>query len=155
MKTNKWFGNQFRSSLYIRVKRGLGSVVGGYVKIASMLTLVYVVALLGAKYLNVPVYAQIETIKEVQIEAEFPPILTKICFAESGGKQFNKNGSVVRGKTTPSDIGYCQIAETIWNDKARELGYDIYTLEGNKGFALWLFNHYGSEPWYLSKHNWK
>ncbi len=157
MKTNKWFGNQFRSSLYIRVKRGLGSVVGGYVKIASMLTLVYVVALLGAKYLNVPVYAEVQTIKEVHIQPDFPPFLKKICNAESGGRQFNKDGSVVRGIVDKSDIGICQINERYNNDLARKLGYDIYTEEGNKAFALYLFNNRGTQPWLASQctaHGW-
>lgn len=105
--------------------------------------------------------ARAQSIIEIPAKSEFPPILQRICNAEVTGNpntpshQFNKNGSVVRGKTTPSDIGYCQINEPIWNDKARELGYDIYTEEGNKAFAVWLFNHYGSEPWYISKNNWK
>lgn len=97
------------------------------------------------------VYADREVIKEVSV---FPPILEKICQAESGGRQFNKNGDVLRGAVNKSDIGYCQLQETIWNDKARKMGYDIYTEQGNKDMALWIFNHYGSEPWYLSKKNW-
>jgi hypothetical protein len=85
----------------------------------------------------------------------FPAVLARICKAESGNRQFREDGRVLRGRTTPSDIGICQINETIWNDKARELGIDIYTEKGNKEMALWIFNNYGSDPWNASKKNWK
>lgn len=87
--------------------------------------------------------------------AEFPPILQKICKAESSNRQFKENGRVVRGKINPSDIGICQINEPIWNDRAIELGYNIYTEEGNKAMALYIFNNYGTDPWNSSKANWK
>ena len=89
---------------------------------------------------------------------EFPPILQKICGCESNGckeaKQFLPDGRVVRGHVNPSDIGMCQINEPIWNDTARKMGFDIYTEKGNRSMALWLFNHYGSEPWKNSKELW-
>lgn len=158
MKTNYWRGNQYvgRVKMWF-IKKWQWSVkcfvfnIRQYTMMASMLTLVYVVALLGAKYLHVPVYAEIQTIKEVKIQPEFPPFLKRICDAESGGRQFNKNGSVIRGSVTPSDIGICQINEPINNDLARKLGYDIYTEEGNKAFALYLFNTRGTQPWNASK----
>lgn len=85
---------------------------------------------------------------------QFPAALQVICKAESTGKQFKPDGHVIRGHITPSDIGICQINEPIWNDKARDLGFDIYTEEGNKAMALWLFDHLGSEPWNSSKSAW-
>lgn len=97
------------------------------------------------------VYAE----KTVEVPVrEFPPILEKICLAESGGKQFGANGRVLRGRVNPSDIGYCQINEYIWNDKARELGYDIFTENGNRAMALWIFDHQGSDPWSSSRSSW-
>lgn len=95
--------------------------------------------------------------KEVPTKLKFEdiPMLVKICKAESGGgHQFNKDGSVVRGKVNPSDIGYCQINEYINNDEARKLGYDIFTEEGNKDYAIYLFTHRGTEPWNSSKPIW-
>ena len=83
-----------------------------------------------------------------------PAMLLKICKAESGLRQFDSNGNVLRGKVNPSDIGYCQINEPIWNDKARKLGYDIYTEQGNKDMALWIYNNYGDSPWDSSKSTW-
>ncbi len=85
---------------------------------------------------------------------EFPPMLAKICKAESGNRQFNSKGTVLRGAVNPSDIGFCQINEPTWNDKAMELGYNIYTEKGNKDMALYIFNHQGTDPWNSSKANW-
>lgn len=97
---------------------------------------------------------------EVPVKAAFPPFLQRICNAEVTGNpnktshQFNKDGSVVRGVLTPSDIGYCQINESINNDLARKLGYDIFTEQGNKDFAVYLFNTRGTQPWNASKEKW-
>lgn len=82
------------------------------------------------------------------------PILTKIASCESGGKQFRANGDVTRGKINPSDIGEFQINEPIWNDKARKLGYDIYTQEGNEGMARFIFENVGTSPWSSSAKCW-
>lgn len=109
-------------------------------------------------YLN-PIVVKADTVT-VTVEVPKPlaiedfPILMKICKAESGYKQFTSNGNVLRGKVTPSDIGICQINEPIWNDTARKRGYDIYTEKGNEDMAIWLFTHYGTEPWNASKFIW-
>lgn len=104
----------------------------------------------GAEVVTNVVY-QDKIVKDIR---DFPPALQSICKAESGGKQFKADGHVVRGHITPSDIGLCQINEPIWNDKARDLGFDIYTEQGNKDMALWLFDHQGTEPWNSSKAAW-
>ncbi len=106
----------------------------------------------GAQFNPKTVYAE----KEVQVPLKFEdmPLLVKICNAESGGKQFLTNGHIVRGKVEPSDLGFCQINETIWNDKARELGYDIYTEQGNKDMAIWIYLRQGSQPWSASRSMW-
>lgn len=95
-------------------------------------------------------------IKEVKIPIMFNdiPLLQKICKAESGNRQFNKDGSILRGVVNKSDLGFCQINETINNDLARKLGYDIYTEQGNKDFAVYLYLTRGSQPWDASKPNW-
>jgi len=95
-----------------------------------------------------------EVIVPVVTKFEDIPMLVKICNAESGGRQFNKNGDVLRGTVDKSDIGFCQINERYNNDLARKLGYDIYTEQGNKDFAVHLFFTRGTEPWNASKANW-
>lgn len=100
------------------------------------------------------VYAETKVAVLVKDVRDFPPVLKAICHAESGGQQFLANGHVIRGHVDPSDIGICQIHETLWNDRARDMGMDIYTQEGNQAMALWLFDHYGTEPWNSSKSAW-
>jgi hypothetical protein len=98
-------------------------------------------------------YAKPEVIKAFDrvVKKEMPVLLVKICKAESGNRQFKENGKVLRGITTPSDIGYCQINETYWNDTARDMGIDIYTEEGNKEMAMYIFERQGGEPWSASR----
>ncbi len=50
-------------------------------------------------------------------------------------------------KVVPNDprddttaVGVMQIKESLWGNKAYEKGYDIFTLDGNLEFALWLYN---------------
>lgn len=86
----------------------------------------------------------------VPVERDFA-LLRKICKAESGGEQFDKKGKVIVGKIDPRDKGICQINEYYNGAKARELGYDIYTKEGNIKMAEWLFLNFGSSPWDASK----
>lgn len=100
------------------------------------------------------VLAEKEVVKIQKIKFEDIPMLVKICNAESGGKQFNKNGDVLRGKVNPSDIGFCQINEYINNDEARRLGYDIYTEQGNKDYAIYLYLTRGTAPWNSSRAVW-
>lgn len=90
-----------------------------------------------------------------------PAILLRIGGCESGGgvnnspRQFNKDGSVVRGKVNRLDIGAYQI-NLYWNGaKAKELGYDLFTEEGNTKMALWLYGHQGTQPWSWSKPCWR
>ncbi len=107
---------------------------------------------LGQHAFPVTVYAE----KEVPAKLKFEdiPMLVKICQAESGSRQFEKNGDVLRGRVDKSDIGFCQISERYNNDEARRLGYDIYTEKGNKDFAVYLYLKKGTQPWDASKSAW-
>ena len=110
------------------------------------------------------VYAQRVAPGTVIIKADdtLPPILQRIADCESGngGKhgtahQFNADGSVLHGRTTPADTGYFQINMNVWASDAKELGLNVNTLEGNKALAVWIFDNYGSVPWYSSGRCWK
>lgn len=81
-----------------------------------------------------------------------PSVLLDVSQCESGQRQFDASGNVLRGIT--GDIGYFQISPR-WIPTAQSLGYDIYTEQGNIDFGLWLFNKYGLEPWNSSKHCWQ
>lgn len=76
-----------------------------------------------------------------------PQALLDIAKCESGDKQFNKDGTVKRGEINNKDIGRWQINEKYWLKKSQELGFDIYTPEGNLQMGLWIYNNYGVKPW--------
>jgi hypothetical protein len=86
--------------------------------------------------------------------------LKRIASCESWGdpnkepREFLPDGSVLHGETNPDDIGLAQINLPIWGPQALKLGFDIYSYEGNLKMAKWIFDKYGSNPWYLSSHCW-
>lgn len=83
-----------------------------------------------------------------------PPILAAIAQCESGGRQYNDDGSVVTGKINSHDRGKFQINETYNLAAAQSLGMDIYTLQGNTAYALYLYDHEGTTPWNASRKCW-
>lgn len=74
---------------------------------------------------------------------------------ESSNSHFDNEGEVIKGKMNSSDIGKYQINKVYWEKKAIELGYDIYTEQGNENMALWIYEHYGTIPWLWSFDCWK
>ena len=83
-----------------------------------------------------------------------PSLLEKIADCESNGRQFNSDGSVLRGKVNSSDVGRWQINLDYHGEKAAKLGFDLMTLEGNTAYALWLYNHEGEKHWFASIKCW-
>lgn len=80
-----------------------------------------------------------------------PDVLLKIANCESGNKQFNEDGSVIRGVINKYDVGRFQINLLYHEAKAKELGYDLFTYEGNTNYAIWLYEHQGTKPWNWSR----
>lgn len=89
------------------------------------------------------------TVKDV------PPILERIAKCESPKGQYDKNGKTIRGAITPSDLGKYQINDIYWGQKAHDLGFDLYTEQGNEAMALWIYEHHGTEPWHSSAKCWR
>ena len=78
-----------------------------------------------------------------------------IAFCESTYRQFDAGTeTVLRGIHNPLDVGLFQINEEYHLNKSRQLGFDIYTTEGNIGYALWLLKNEGSQHWKWSKPCW-
>ncbi len=77
-----------------------------------------------------------------------------IARCESGLTHHLKDGSVIRGRVNRYDVGLFQINEQFHKKKSAELGFDIYTAEGNTGYAMWMLKHSGSKPWKASKPCW-
>ena len=82
------------------------------------------------------------------------PILVDIARCESTFSHYDKNGDIVRGKANSNDVGVMQINEKYHLETAEKLGYDIHTVEGNVGYAKYLYKKYGAEPWSASSKCW-
>ncbi len=93
---------------------------------------------------------------EAYLRKEFAddPILVEIAWCESRFKQFNPDGTVVRGRVNSKDVGLMQINERFHAEDAVEKGYDIYTVEGNIAFGKYLHDKFGTDPWKLSRKCW-
>lgn len=84
---------------------------------------------------------------------EVPEVLKRIAWCESRNRQFEKDGSVVRG-SNPDDIGKYQINLKHWGDDANKLGYDLFTEQGNELMALYIYHKKGTQPWHWSQKCW-
>lgn len=107
----------------------------------------------GVEHRVIPQVVQHTRVIIVQDDS-LPPVLQRIAQCESRGQHFTRDGQVVRGKQNPHDTGLFQINTVVWGKKARELGYDIHTREGNEQMARYLFEQYGSVPWHSSATCW-
>lgn len=82
------------------------------------------------------------------------PALIKIAYCESRYRQYNKDGNILRGVTTPEDVGVMQINEWYHGKRAKELGIDLHTIDGNMKFAELLYDEQGVRPWNASRPCW-
>ncbi len=83
-----------------------------------------------------------------------PEPLLEIARCESRYRQYDEDGSVLRGTHNPRDVGIFQINERFHLEQSHELGYDIYTAEGNIRYAIWLSEKEGIGHWSASKPCW-
>jgi hypothetical protein len=82
------------------------------------------------------------------------PILVDIARCESTFRQFKENGDVIRGRVNSKDVGIMQINEKYHLERSKKLGYDIYTVEGNLGYAKRIYEDQGAAPWSASQKCW-
>ena len=78
------------------------------------------------------------------------PILSEVARCESQFRHFGKNGNIIRGMINTKDVGVMQINEEYHREKAKTLGLDIYSLEGNLAYAQYLYEKEGTKPWQSS-----
>ena len=78
-----------------------------------------------------------------------------IARCESSIKQYNGDGTVLRGRINPQDVGLFQINEKYHLEDSRKLGFNIYESEGNIGYAVYLLRTQGSQPWFWSASCWQ
>lgn len=82
------------------------------------------------------------------------PILAEVARCESEYRQFNSDGSVLRGIQNRQDVGVMQINEKYHLSTSQKLGINIYTLEGNMAYATYLYETQGTRPWEYSSKCW-
>lgn len=83
-----------------------------------------------------------------------PDTALSIAMCESSLRQYDSNGNSLRGIENSNDVGVFQINEKYHLEKSRELGYNINTVEGNVGYAMWLMKKEGTKHWNYSKPCW-
>lgn len=80
--------------------------------------------------------------------------MVRIAMCESTFRQYGTDDQVLRGIVNSDDVGIFQLNEYYHLDKANELGFDIYTVDGNIKMARYLYDKYGTQPWSASKTCW-
>lgn len=85
---------------------------------------------------------------EAQVRVTFAdaPEMIAVANCESGFREYANSGSVLRGGTGGNYIGVFQIGAGHAQD-AQSLGFDIYTTDGNIGYARHMYNTSGTTPW--------
>ena len=96
--------------------------------------------------------AEIES--KVRLYFADTPIMAEVIKCESRFRQFNADGTAFRGIVNNQDVGIAQVNEYYHAKRAKKLGYDIYTAEGNVAFAKYLYAKYGTDPWSSSEVCW-
>lgn len=82
------------------------------------------------------------------------PLMAEVSRCESQFRQYDKVGSVFRGKVNDRDVGVMQINEHYHLERAKKLGYNIYTVAGNVAYARLLYTEEGTDPWSSSSPCW-
>ena len=96
-----------------------------------------------------------ELIEKVSRDYNLDPRLAlAVAKCENNFKHYNQDGEVLSGRANRHDVGVFQINEQYHLAKSRELGFDIYTPDGNVEYAVWLMKAYGRAPWVWSQPCW-
>lgn len=96
------------------------------------------------------------------VEPIIPQVLLDIAWCESNMSQdkkgYNYRYKIVDGQKVKylwsTDIGYWQINDYYHLEDSKKLGIDIYTYEGNRDYALLLYNKNGVKDWGASSACW-
>ena len=85
---------------------------------------------------------------EAKVRQDFAdaPVMIKIAKCESNFRQFDEFGNPLFGGTGGM-VGVFQEAAAVHGDAATSLGFNINTLDGNLGYARYLYETQGTAPW--------
>lgn len=82
------------------------------------------------------------------------PVMIEIARCESAFRQYTDGGNVLRGGASGGMVGIFQFFESIHAVPAKNLGFDITTLDGNLGYAKHVYTSEGTVPWNPAKACW-
>lgn len=111
--------------------------------------------IVDAKALSAPIGGMVSIESEVRTYFDDTPILAEIARCESGFRQLNSNGEILRGEVNPADIGVMQINTDYHSKEANAKGIDLKTFGGNMKFARVLYDKFGTSPWKASSACWQ
>jgi hypothetical protein len=83
------------------------------------------------------------------------PVMIDIARCESRFRQLDSTGKVLHNEQGSSAVGVFQIMASIHAGAAdKNLGLNIYNLDGNAAYARYLYQTQGTSPWNASKGCW-
>lgn len=91
---------------------------------------------------------------KVKLHFSDTPIMQKIAYCESRNRQFDNDGSVIRGVVNSKDVGIFQINEKYHLSDSQKMGINIHTVDGNMKYAKYLYEKQGTRPWNSSRPCW-
>lgn len=83
------------------------------------------------------------------------PVMVEIARCESSFRHYDQDGTVLTGVVNSSDVGVMQINRYYHEARATELGFDLYSKEGNMMYAKYLYEKEGTTPWKASQSCWE
>jgi hypothetical protein len=97
------------------------------------------------------------TSPKAHIEAVFGTSSPMVAIAqcESSLRQFEAPNHVLRGRQVESDVGIFQVNVEYHGSKAKEMGINLYTLDGNIQYAKYLYDRNGTKDWLASRRCWQ
>lgn len=102
---------------------------------------------------EIPTREELELVAKTYFKDD--PILIEIAKCESKFRHLDKDGNILRGQKNKGDLGLMQINEYYHADKAKEMGIDLKSLEGNIAYAQYLYDKQGTKPWFSSSKCWE
>lgn len=83
------------------------------------------------------------------------PEMPEIARCESEFRQYDTDGSVLRGGFNKDMLGVFQFYEAVHAEGAAALGHDLATLKGNLAYAKHVYEEQGTTPWNSSRDCWE
>jgi putative hemolysin len=139
------------------VRRAVGAVISGLlIANSSAITAIAIYGIVAqTQVARAAVVTSVDFSGEATYESVRDEVLERIARCESGGRHLDGKGRVIRGVVNPQDIGKFQINLDSWAKKSKELGFDIFTEDGNTKMAQYLYAQNGTRDWNASKWCWK